>query len=97
MARIIFVEDDTEIEVEDGTLLQDAIEEAGASIEFGCREGECATCIIDVVSGAENLPPVNENEEITLMDEERERGVRLACQLRILGGTIKIKPAEDAF
>lgn len=97
MARIIFAEDEVEIEVADGARLQDAIAQAGASIEFGCREGECATCIVEILEGADNLTPINENEDVTLMDDEKERGVRLACQLRILQGTVKLKAAEDAF
>ncbi len=97
MAKIIFVEDDIELEVQDGSQMQDAIAQAGAAIEFGCREGECATCIVEIVEGAENLSPMNENEDITLMDDEKEKGVRLACQLRVLSGTVKLKAAEDAF
>lgn len=97
MARIIFEEDGIDIEVEDGSLIQDAIAKAGAAIEFGCREGECATCIVEILEGMENLPPVNENEEVTLMEDELERGTRLACQLKINGGTVKLRAAEDNF
>lgn len=97
MATIIFVEEGISIDVPEGSRLQDAIDEAGADIPFGCREGECATCIIEVLEGMEHLGEPNENELLTLMDDERERGVRLACQCRIAGGTIKIRPAEDTF
>ena len=97
MAKVIFEDEGIEVEVPEGTLLQQAIAEADADIPFGCREGECATCIIEVLEGAENLPPHNENEEITLMEDERERGVRLACQLVVPAGTLRIRPAEDTF
>ena len=97
MARIIFEQDQIDLEVEDGTLIQDAIAKAGANIEFGCREGECATCIVQILEGMEHLPAVNENEEVTLMEDELAAGIRLACQLRILGGTVKLQAAEDAF
>jgi ferredoxin len=97
MPTIIFEHSGTSIEVPAGERLQGAIEQADAGIPFGCREGECATCIIEVLEGAEHLPAVNENEEITLMPDEVERGVRLACQLTLQSGTIRIRPAEDDF
>lgn len=97
MATVIFADEGTSIEVPDGSRLQDAIDEAGADIPFGCREGDCATCIIEVISGMEFLGTPNENEEVTLMDDERERGIRLACQCRISSGSVTIRPAEDMF
>ena len=97
MATIFFAGDDQiEHEVADGTRLQDAIDECGADILFGCREGACATCMIEIVEGSENLNPINENEEATLMPEELESGVRLACQCVIRGGRIVIKSADGA-
>ncbi len=68
-----------------------------AKVIFEDEGIECATCIIEVVEGTELLPPHNENEEITLMDDERERGVRLACQLTVPSGTLRIRPADDTF
>lgn len=97
MATVKFADENSSIEVPDGSRLQDAIDEAGADIPFGCREGDCATCIIHVVEGIENLGPPNDNEEITLMDEELEQNIRLACQCTIAGGSVTIRPADDMF
>lgn len=97
MATVKFAREDRSIEVPDGSRLQDAIDEAGADIPFGCREGDCATCIIEVLEGVENLGPPSGNEEITLMDDELERNIRLACQCRIASGSVTIQPAEDTF
>lgn len=97
MATVIFADEELTIEVPDGTRLQEAIDQAGADIPFGCREGECATCIIDVLDGMENLGERNENEQLTLMEDEIERGIRLACQCRVASGTVKIRAAEDTF
>lgn len=96
MAKIIFVDEGTSVEVPDGTRLQDAIDQAGADIPFGCREGDCATCMIEVLDGMDNLGPPNDNEEVTLMDDELDAGIRLACQCRIAHGTVSIRPFEDA-
>lgn len=95
MATVVFADEDRSIDVSDGSRLQDAIDSAGADIEFGCREGECATCIVEVLEGMEHLGEPNENEEVTLMQDEIARGVRLACQCRVASGTVKIRPAED--
>ena len=97
MAKVIFADEGTEIEVPDGSRLQDAIDEAEADIPFGCREGECATCIVEVLSGAEFLGEPNEEERLTLMEDELERGVRLACQCKVSGGTVSLRPAEDTL
>jgi ferredoxin len=97
MATVIFADEEITIEVPDGTRLQEAVDQAGADIPFGCREGECATCIIEVLEGMEYLGEPNENELLTLMEDELERGVRLTCQCRVSGGTVKIREAEDTF
>ena len=96
MATVIFANEDRSIDVPDGSRLQDAIDKAEADIPFGCREGDCATCIIEVVSGMEALGSPNENEECTLMEDELAAGVRLACQCNV-SGTVTIRPADDAF
>lgn len=97
MATIIFADEGRSIEVPDGSRLQDAIDQAEADIPFGCREGDCATCIIEVLEGMDQLGPPNGNEAVTLMDDELERGLRLACQCRVSSGSVKIRPAEDNF
>ncbi len=97
MATVIFAAEDKSIEVPDGSRLQDAIDQAEADIPFGCREGDCATCIIEVLDGMQNLGKPNENEVVTLMDDELERGIRLACQCRISQGSVSIRPADDTF
>ncbi len=94
MATVHFPEDDLVAELKDGGRLQDAIDASGADIPFGCREGNCATCMIHVVSGKENLNPVTEAEEITLMPDEIEQGIRLACQCIVKGGEVSVRQAD---
>ncbi len=95
MATIFFAGDGIEREVADGTKLQDAIDDAGASIMFGCREGNCATCMITVKEGMEHLNPPTQEEEMTLMPDELEDSIRLACQCTIKGGRISIEAAPE--
>jgi ferredoxin len=89
--------DNFEREFPDGTPLQKAIDASGADIMFGCREGSCATCMIEVLSGRENLNPPTDEERTTLLEDEIENGVRLACQSRILRGRISIQRADGSL
>ena len=85
MATILFQSDGIEEEFPAGTLLQDAIEDAGADIIFGCREGGCATCIIRVHEGGEFLSEPTMAEHSTLEEDELNEGLRLSCQVTISG------------
>lgn len=76
---------DNHIELTDGEPIRDACEELG--VLFGCRSGLCGTCMINIVDGEENLAGLTE-EEVAL---DRDRKHRLACQARIMHGTVTIK------
>ncbi|MCB1084954.1 MAG: (2Fe-2S)-binding protein [Chlamydiia bacterium] len=84
MAKLILNEDET-VELEDGERIQEACEEAG--VPFACTEGVCGTCVIEVKEGGENLSEPTEEERDFLGEIDEER---LACQCRILKGTVKI-------
>jgi len=83
MAKIIL--GDREVEVEDGAPVKEACMELG--VPFGCENGICGTCIIEITEGADNLNDLNEAEK----DMEMDKKTRLACQCRIKSGEIKIK------
>ena len=98
MAKVFFAgADNFEREVADGTPLQKAIDAAGADIMFGCREGSCATCMIEVLEGGENLNPHTDAEKTTLMPEELKANIRLACQCRILCDRVAIQQADGSL
>jgi ferredoxin len=76
---------DNQVEVKDGSLIQEAAEQLG--VLFGCRNGLCGTCMVEVEEGMENLSERNEAEDnMGLQDQSR-----LACQCRINQGEVKIK------
>ncbi|MCB1116435.1 MAG: (2Fe-2S)-binding protein [Chlamydiia bacterium] len=83
MAKLIL--DEEEVELEDGAPLKEPCEEAG--VPFACTEGVCGTCVIEVKEGKENLSEMTQEELDFLGDTEDER---LACQCRIMKGTVKI-------
>jgi ferredoxin len=72
------------MEVTDGASLTDALIELG--VPFGCESGICATCIIDVAEGAENLSKITD-EEVSM---ELEPNQRLGCQCKIKKGFVRI-------
>lgn len=86
MAKLTNVKTGESIEVKDDIPLKEAVEELG--VPFGCTEGICGTCMIDIVEGKENLTGLTEAEEDLDRDEEH----RLACQCRIKHGEVKFEP-----
>lgn len=85
MAKIVF--EGQSRDVADGTRVFETCEEMG--MPFGCTEGICGTCRCKVVSGMENLGPVNAKEE----DMDLDAGERLACQCVIKSGTVEFEIA----
>lgn len=85
MGKLVIVSTGEEFEVEDGKGIQEVCEEAG--VPFGCSEGICGTCVIEVKEGMENLTPFNKREEEFLGTPGSER---LACQCKLKKGKVKI-------
>ena len=62
-----------------------------APINFGCRIGGCGVCLVNIVSGAENLSPKTDEEE-HFTDFEYER---LACQCLVKGDVSIEQPKKS--
>jgi len=85
MPKVTFKNDNLTVDCPAGTKLVDLAESKGASINFSCKEGVCLTCLINVVSGMENLNPMTENEKSTLEAFGATPAQRLACQVVVNG------------
>lgn len=85
MAEIIFNDEET-VAVDDGSPLKDPCDEHG--VPFGCEDGLCGTCIVEIEEGMENLTPYTEEEEDFLGEQQVER---MACQCGIKCGAVKIR------
>lgn len=85
MPKITNVENGKSEEIKEGELIRESAEKAG--VPFGCEEGICGTCMINIIEGEENLFELTEQEK----DLMRDRKHRLACQCRIKKGDVKIK------
>ena len=84
MAKIILKKTDKSQEIKDGEPIRQACEELG--VPFGCRNGNCGTCMIDIVEGEDNLSELSVAEKIL----ERDKKHRLACQCKIEKGEVVV-------
>ncbi len=50
-ANVTFEDIGITVSVPAGTRLIEISEKVGAGITYGCREGECGTCMMKIVSG----------------------------------------------
>jgi ferredoxin len=73
-----------QVQVADGSTLQPPAEELG--VPFGCYDGKCGVCRIEVLEGMENLSEINQREK----DLGCEGNQRQACQCTVKEGIIKI-------
>ena len=92
-AKVTFQDIGVSVTVPAGTRLIEVSEKVGAGITYGCREGECCTCLTRIDSGAENLAAPSVLEDQVLKDNLAPRAHRLACQAQILGGDVVVRPA----
>ncbi len=76
-----------------GTRVIEISEKVGSAITYGCREGECGTCIMKVTDGWDNLSEASVLEDKILRENMAGKHNRLACQAQVLGGDVAVKPA----
>jgi ferredoxin len=92
-AQLNFADIDITVTVPVGTRIIDMAEKVGSAISYGCREGECGTCLSRIVSGGEYLSPPTVFEQRVLKENLAAHNDRLACQCRVLGGDVTVQPA----
>lgn len=93
MPNVTFLDDNIKADVPDGENLRTTAANNGASIAFGCEQGICGTCLIDVKEGAEHLSAVEDQERETLDAMGAEPRQRLACQCQVQGD-VRIQSAQ---
>jgi ferredoxin len=91
-AQVVFEDIGVAVTVPAGTRLIEVSEKVGAGITYGCREGECGTCMMKIVSGMENLASPSMLETKVLQEQMASRHNRLACQAQVLQGQIVVAP-----
>jgi len=94
MVKIIFNPMDKVVEVEAGTILLDAIREAGINLRSICGgEGECGTCKVILDKG--EVSDVSTKYKKWLHPQEVSEGYHLACQTRVLSDCEFTIPVES--
>jgi len=73
------------IEAESGENFIENMDVMNSPVLFGCRTGICATCIVKVLEGSENLPPISDKELEVIDMYTKEPNCRLACQINVTG------------
>ena len=76
--------EDKEIEIKENSQLRPTLEKL--DVPFGCNDGKCGSCVIEVEEGMENLTERTKAEN----DMGLDGNLRLGCQCRILKGEVGI-------
>ncbi|MGB3294080.1 MAG: 2Fe-2S iron-sulfur cluster-binding protein [Phormidesmis sp.] len=98
MVRIKFIKENKEIEASTGSNLRFKAQENNIDLYTFMGKltqcggyGQCGTCVVDIIEGAENLSPRTAVEEKML--RKRPSSCRLACQTTIQGPiSVETKP-----
>jgi len=92
-ANVTFEDINVTVSVPAGTRVIEVSEKVGAGITYGCREGDCGTCIMKVTDGWDNLSEPSVLEDKILRENMAGKHNRLACQAQVLDGNLSVKPA----
>lgn len=91
-AKVTFKDIDLTVYVPVGSRIIEVSEKIGAGLIYGCREGDCGTCLMKVDEGWNNLTTPSVVEEKILKENLAGKHNRLACQAQVLGDVV-ISPA----
>ncbi len=84
MVTVFLQDDNIKVKVPVGTTMKEVAFKSGASMEFGCRVGDCSTCAVHVKSGMILLTDKKEKEIKTLeMIGGNLSELRLMCQCSV--------------
>ena len=92
--RVEIMNDFLAINVIPGKTIQDIVEASGSALPFGCRDGECGTCVVMIESGMEYMSEITAKEIAVLKTlNETNPKARLACQMKVIApnGLVRIK------
>ncbi|MEO0649796.1 MAG: 2Fe-2S iron-sulfur cluster-binding protein [Planctomycetota bacterium] len=93
MPKITFQSNGESFEVPAGTSFLDFCQENRVPHDFGCTVGSCGTCRCLLVEGAENVNPIDDEEQETVEMSTDVEGARLGCRL-VINGDVTIKAVD---
>lgn len=84
MVSVFLKDDNIKVNVAKGKTLREIAQKSGASMEFGCRVGDCSTCMAHVTKGDELLSEINKKELLALnVTGQDDKRLRLMCQCSV--------------
>jgi ferredoxin len=83
--KLTFADIGLTVTVPAGTRIIQISEKAGSNITYDCRENDCGNCIVEIVSGMENLSKPSALEKALLAEKRAGPNHRLACQTAVMG------------
>ncbi|HRD49268.1 MAG: (2Fe-2S)-binding protein [Candidatus Competibacter sp.] len=92
-SQLTFADVNLTVTVPAGTRVIEISDRIHSGIVYGCREGDCGTCLMKVVDGLENLSQPSVLEARVLKEHLAARDMRLACQAQVLSGDVTVRPA----
>jgi len=95
MPKITVLPANLSAEVEPGELLLKAGERTGAQMRFACGSCFCGTCVVEVVSGMDNLSaPTPAELDVLAQINKNPAQYRLACCTLLERGEVQIRVRE---
>jgi len=91
-AKLTFNDIKLTVTVPIGVRVIEISEKVGSGIVFGCREGDCGTCLMKVEEGWNNLSTPSVIEDKVLRENAAGKHYRMACQAQVLGD-VAVSPA----
>ena len=91
-SRLTFADINTTITVPAGSRVIEISDKVNSGIIYGCREGDCGTCLMKVTEGMDNLSTPSVLESKILKEHYAGQDFRLACQAQVLGD-VTVRPA----
>lgn len=91
-AKLTFTDVDVTLTVPVGVRVIEISEKVGSGIVYGCREGDCGTCLMKVKEGWNNLSSPSVIEDKILREHAAGKHNRLACQAQVIGDAV-VSPA----
>ncbi len=97
MFKIHFMNSNKVVEVEKGSSILEAALDHGVPIYHTCGgNASCSTCRVKILSGAENLSPVEAAEAQVLDAFDLKPPYRLGCQAQLLSGDVALEIPDRA-
>lgn len=101
MPKVSMIDTQQVFEIEENSIIHDALEAQGCTLPHGCLSGSCGACRIEVINPSALSPigAVEQNTIEALNEERKTKGlipitIRLSCRAKILSD-VKIKLIKD--